>query len=220
MEKIILVGASDHCRYTIDIIEQEGKYEIIGILDKNLFVGDRFGGYEVLGYLDDLPKLIAELNVIGGIIAIGDNFTRMKIKEEIEKRVDQFFFINAIHPSVIMGKEVKVGNGCLFMAGVIINNNCTIGDHCFLATKSSLDHDSAIGDFSSMSPGVTTGGRVNIGNCTAIGIGASILHYKTIGDHCVIGGNSLVTKDVGDLELAFGIPVKSVKKRTPGEKYL
>ena len=220
MEKIILFGASDYCRYTIDIIEQEGKYEIAGILDKNLSVGEKFAGYKILGYLDDLQKLIQDLQLIGGVIAIGDNFTRKKVKQEIVKKVINFSFVNAIHPSVIIGKEVNIGEGCVFMAGVIVNNNCTIGEHCFLATKSSLDHDSTIGDFSSMSPGATTGGRVKIGSCTAIGIGASILHYKRIGNYCVIGGNSLVNKDIEDYYLAFGVPAKPVKKRAPEEKYL
>ncbi|UJH91334.1 acetyltransferase [Antarcticibacterium sp. 1MA-6-2] len=205
MKKIILIGASDHCRYTIDIIEQEGKYEISGILDKNLPVGEEFGGYPVLGYLNDLPKLIEDMQIVGGVIAIGDNFTRKRLQQEIEKSVQNFTFINAIHPSVIFGKKVEIGSGCVFMAGVIVNNNCKIGDHCFLATKCSLDHDSTIGNFSSMSPGVTTGGRVSIGDCTAIGIGASILHYKSIGDYCVIGGNSLVNKDIEDYYVAFGI---------------
>lgn len=106
------------------------------------------------------------------------------------------------------------------MAGVIINNDCIIGDHCFLATKSSIDHDSEMGDYSSLSPGVTTGGRVSIGDVTAIGIGATILHYKSIGDNSVIGGNSLVNKNIGNNLVAFGSPVKVVREREEDEKYL
>ena len=32
--KIILVGAGGHCRSCIDVIEQEGRFEILGIVDK------------------------------------------------------------------------------------------------------------------------------------------------------------------------------------------
>ena len=220
MEKIILIGASDHCRYTIDIIEQEGKYEIAGILDKNLQPGEEFGGYKILGYLNELPAIAADLKIKGGVVAIGDNFTRKKVVQDITGIHQNFRFVNAIHPSVIFGKEVSKGSGIVIMAGVIVNNHCEIGDHCFLATKASLDHDSSIGSFSSLSPGATTGGRVQIGHCTAIGIGATILHYKKIGNYCVIGGNSLVNKDVEDYYLAFGLPAKAVKKRSPEEKYL
>lgn len=219
MDKIVLIGASDHCRYTIDIIEQEKKYQIAGIIDNKYKKGDLFEGYKVLGYLDILPKLQRE-GITGGIIAIGDNYTRFRMKREISELQIDFQYKNAIHPSVIIGKNTKMGEGCVFMAGVIVNNDCKIGDHCFLATKASLDHDSQMGDFSSLSPGVTTGGRAEIGECSAIGIGAKLFHYVKVGKHSVIGGSSLVNKDVEDFTVAFGIPAKPIKRRNLDEKYL
>lgn len=220
MKKIVVIGASDQSRCTIDVIEQEQAYEILGILDKNLPKGERFAGYIVLGYLEVLADLLVNGEIIGGIVAIGDNFTRRKVVKEIEKNFPNFQFITAVHPSVIKGNNVRIGKGSLIMPGVILNNNSGVGNHCILLTKSSLDHDSTIGDFSSLSPGVTTGGRVNIGHCSAIGIGANILHCKTIGDHCVIGGGALINKNVDDGSVAYGVPARIVKKRKKSEKYL
>ena len=34
MKKIILVGGGGHCKSCIDVIENENKYKIIGIIDK------------------------------------------------------------------------------------------------------------------------------------------------------------------------------------------
>jgi len=158
--------------------------------------------------------------VYGGIVAIGDNFTRHKVVNTILDHYPDFKFINAIHPSVIMGKNVKIGTGCLMMPGVILNNNASVGNHCILLTRSSLDHDTTVGDFSSFSPGVTTGGRVNVGNCSVIGIGANILHCKSVGNHCVIGGGALINKDIEDNSIAYGVPARIVKKRKKSEKYL
>lgn len=220
VKEVVVIGASDQSRCTIDIIEQEGRYEIIGILDLRLPKGELFEGYQVLGYLNDLKQIMEENNIYGGIVAIGDNFTRFKVVNEIRSNCPEFKFINAIHPSVIIGKNVQVGSGCLIMPGVVLNNRTTIGDHCILWTKSSLDHDSSLGDYSSLSPGVTTGGRVNIGKCSVIGIGANILHSKNVGDHCVIGGGSLINKDIIDHSLAYGVPARIVKKRRKSEKYL
>lgn len=219
-EKIILIGASDHCKYTIDIIEQENKYEIYGILDKALRPGEEFGGYPILGYLEKLEELLQEGIVAGGVVAIGDNYSRQQLVKQILAIKEDFNFVTAIHPSVLLGKDASLGKGCVIMAGVIINNNCIVENHCFLATKSSLDHDSFMEQFSSLSPGVTTGGRVRIGYCSAIGIGASILHYRKVGQFCVIGGNSLVNKDIEDFSVAFGTPARIMRKRKPEEKYL
>lgn len=219
-KNILLFGASDHCRYTIDIVENEQKYTILGIMDKNLEKGTIIDYYPVLGYLDDLESLFKANEIFGGIVSIGDNYTRMKVVEQILIRFPNFNFVNAIHKSVIIGKKVVLGTGCVFMAGVIINNDCSVGNHCFLATKSSLDHDSEMDDFASLSPGVTTGGRVKIGRLSAIGIGATILHYTKVGSNCVIGGNTLVNKDIENDIVAYGVPVKIARKREIGEKYL
>lgn len=220
MKKIIVVGASDQSRCTIDVIEQEKAFEIYGILDMNLSKGDLFAGYKILGYLEVLEDLMKKETIYGGIVAIGDNFTRRKVVKEILNILPNFQFVNAIHPSVIKGKNVRIGHGSLLMPGVILNNNSKVGDHCILLTRSSLDHDSTLGNFSSLSPGVTTGGRVNIGKCSAIGIGANILHCKTIGNHCVIGGGALINKNVHDGSVAYGVPARIVKKRKKSEKYL
>ncbi|MCZ2845106.1 MAG: acetyltransferase [Candidatus Bathyarchaeota archaeon] len=220
MNKIIVVGASDQSRCTIDVIEQQKAFEIYGVLDKNLPKGDFFAGYKILGYLEVIGELLQNREIHGGIVAIGDNFTRSKIVKEILTLYPDFQFVNAIHPSAIIGKNVKIGSGSLLMPGVILNNNSGVGDHCILLTRSSLDHDSTLGDFSSLSPGVTTGGRVSIGKCSAIGIGASILHCKTIGDHCVIGGGALINKNVDNGSVAYGVPARIVKKRKKSEKYL
>jgi UDP-perosamine 4-acetyltransferase len=33
MKKIILIGAGGHCKSTIDVIEKEKKYKIVGLVD-------------------------------------------------------------------------------------------------------------------------------------------------------------------------------------------
>jgi len=122
----------------------------------------------------------------------GDNFIRSHVVSKIGIIMPSFNFVSAIHPSVILGKNVAIGAGSLLMAGVIVNNDSVIGTHCFLATKASLDHDSILGNYSSLSPGVTTGGSVTIGQCSAIGLGANILHGMDIGNHALVGAGALV----------------------------
>lgn len=53
---------------------------------------------------------------------------------------------------------------------------------------------------------------VSIGDGSYIGINTVIVGNVKIGKHCVIGANSVVTKDVPDYCVAVGSPVKIVKK--------
>ena len=219
-EKIVLFGASQHTKYTIDIIEKEDKYNIIGIIDLLLAKGVNYEGYPVLGKQKDLASILELLNINKGIVLIGDNFMRHKVIDIILSQLPNFKFISAIHPSVLLGNNVKVGDGSVIMAGVIINNDTSIGQHCFLATNSSVDHDSFIGDFSSISAGVTVGGGCTIGSSTAIALGVSIIHGITIGNNTVIGAGALVVKDFESNVVAYGNPAKIIRSRLNGEGYL
>jgi len=219
-ENVLVFGASQHCRYTLDIIEQEDKFRIVGILDDKLPIGQDYGGYQILGTINDLREVIKTHSVSKGIIAIGDNFIRFKISEKIKNLSDQFAFISAVHPSVIIGKNVKIGEGTLIMAGVIVNNDTIIGEHCFLATNTSIDHDCILDNYASVSAGAAIGGSVRIGYCTAVALGANVIHGMNIGKHSVVGAGSLVVKNIGDNLVVYGVPAKEIRKRVAGDKYL
>lgn len=63
-----------------------------------------------------------------------------------------------------------------------------------------------------MQQGYTTKGPLSIGDNTWIGTHACIIGNITIGKGCVIGANSVVTKDVPDYSVVVGNPGKIVKQ--------
>ena len=219
-DRILLFGASDYTSYTIDVLGKQNEYEIFGILDYNISKDDIFYGYKILGNDDDLPEIYKNAGIKKGIVAIGDNYRRKVVVERILGYIPDFTFVSAIHPTLTLGKCARIGKGCAVMAGVILNNDTVVGDHCYIGTNSSVDHDGKVGDFSNVMPGVTTGGNVRIGFCSTIGLGAKVIHSKTIGDHTIVGAGSLVVKDFGDNLVAFGVPAKKIRDREIGEKYL
>ncbi|MHC1767839.1 MAG: acyltransferase [Verrucomicrobiia bacterium] len=53
---------------------------------------------------------------------------------------------------------------------------------------------------------------VNIGDETLVGMGAVIQPGVSIGKHCVIGANSVVTRDIPDYAVAVGAPARVIKR--------
>lgn len=220
MKNIVLIGGGNQAHYTIDIIEKESKYNIVGIIDSIHEVGsDRFG-YKILGRQENISQLIKEYNIEGGVISIGDNWSRYYVFNQIIELVPTFTFVNAIHPSVIIGNNVKLGVGIVAMAGCIFNPKSQIGDFTFFATGAQVEHDCQIGDFSSISAGSITGGYVKLGKFSAITLGATIVDRLEIGENTVVGSGSLVTKSLPDNVLAYGSPAKIIRNRVKGEKFL
>ncbi|HIE24671.1 MAG TPA: transferase, partial [Anaerolineales bacterium] len=170
MEDILIIGSGGHAKVIIDIIEKEGQYHILGLLNAQPNIGEKILGYEILGKDTDLAKFTKTHAIKGVFIAVGDNFTRSRIVERIKDEMPELLFFSAIHPQTAIAPDVKIGQGTVIMAGVSVNITSSIGEFCILNTNSSLDHDSKMGDFSSLAPGVTVGGECEIGEYSAINI--------------------------------------------------
>ncbi len=217
---VFLVGSSGHARVIIDIVEQENRYQIAGLLDAYEPVGKKIMGYPVLGSEKDLPELLTQFPDASLIIAIGDNDVRRQVRDQILEHWKEAKFANAIHPAATIGRGVQMGNGVVVMAGAVVNPLCHLHDFSLVNTRASLDHESVLEEFSSLAPGATTGGNVQVGKGAVIAIGATVLHGVSIGAYTVLGAAALLTQNTQEYELWYGVPAKKIRDRGPGEKYL
>lgn len=220
MENIVIVGSSGHAKVVVDVVEKQKKYQVVGFIDSYRDVGESTLGIPVLGGEGDLPNIIKEHNVKYAFIAIGDNAIRHKVFNKIKSLVPDLSFCTIVHPAANIGKDVLIGKGTVVMAGAVVNPSSVIGEFCILNTNSSLDHDSTMASFSSLAPRVSTGGGCNIGEFSAVSIGAVLKHGVTIGNDSVVGANSLVLNNVPSGVVAYGSPAKQVRTRSFGDKYL
>ena len=72
-KNLILIGAGGHARSCIDVIEQEGKFKITGIVGLESELGLKVNGYEVIATDKDLPTLINKARF--ALIALGQIFS-------------------------------------------------------------------------------------------------------------------------------------------------
>jgi sugar O-acyltransferase (sialic acid O-acetyltransferase NeuD family) len=220
VESIVIIGSSGHAKVIIDIVEKENKYRIAGLVDQYRKVGEQTLGYHVLGQEDDLLQLTKTHSLMGAVVAIGDNFIRSQVATRVKESCPLLPFVKAIHPTASIGRDVSVGEGTVIMAGVSVNPCCSVGRFCILNTNSSLDHDSIMEDFSSLAPHATTGGNCRTGCCSAVSIGAVLVHGVHIGEHTVVGAGATVLNSVESFKVAFGTPARAIRDRKAGDRYL
>jgi sugar O-acyltransferase (sialic acid O-acetyltransferase NeuD family) len=220
MKNVLIIGASGHGSVILDSIERSGEYNVIGFIDSFKPKGQRINGYEILGNEANLPSLIEKFNIFGGIVAIGDNWTRKNVVDRITHIFPDFEFITVIHPLAIVGKDVTIGQGTVLMPGAVVNANSVVGNHCIINTNSSLGHDGRMENYTSLASGVTVGGNCHVGWFSAISLGAKVIENITIMDHTIIGAGSLVLGDIPGNVVAYGSPARIIRKRKAGEQYL
>lgn len=220
MKNILIYGASGHAKMIVDVIEKNKSHNIMGFIDTYKPLGYQLNSYKVIGRLEDLKELTKSLNIEGIIIAIGDNFTRQKVFNNIKSILPKVQFETVVHPTATLAEDINIGEGSVIMAKAVINSGAKVGKFCIINTASTLGHDSVMSDFSSLASGVTVAGTVKIGICSAICLRSIIIQNVEIGNNTVIGAGSLVLQSIGDLKTAFGNPVKIIKDRKEGSKYL
>ena len=115
------------------------------------------------------------------------------------------------------GGTVKIGNGSEIgeRSRISIANSLEIGKKVLLSPNiyiTDCDHEYRNPYIPVMDQGIVQRGqRVSIGDGSYIGINSVIVGNVKIGKHCVIGANSVVTKDVPDYCVAVGSPAKVIK---------
>ncbi len=101
-----------------------------------------------------------------------------------------------------IGKNVVIGKRCNIQAHVTISNGCILGNDVFIAPNTSLLNDK-YPKSTFMNPPVIKDG-------VAIGGGVTILPDVTVGEKAVIGGGSVVTKNVPPRKVLSGVPAKVI----------
>ena len=143
-------------------------------------------------------------------ISIGKNFSAMKnlrIEAWDEYAGEKF------HPQIIIGDGVKMNTdihiGCI--NEVVIGNNVLFASRIYISDHS---HGEITKEALSLPPSfrpLKSKGPVIIKDNVWIGEGVAILPGVTIGENCIIGANSVVTKSVPANCVIAGNPAKILK---------
>ena len=197
MSAVVLLGGGGHCRSVIDVIEQTGRFSILGVLEKEGFSDSNLMGYPLLGSDQDLPAFIEQNCAV--VITIG----QIKTSEPREKLYAYAKEAGAelpvvVSPRAYLSRHAKVGSGTTVMHEAIVNCSAEIGENCIINTKALVEHDAKIGNHTHIATGALVNGGAQIGQRCFIGSGAVIHNNIDIGDGCLIGAGTAVRTDLPD----------------------
>lgn len=197
--KIVLFGASGHCKVVVDILQSNAEF-VSAIIDDNPRTAELLG---IKIFHSDNYNFSEESKLL---IAIGDNAIRKAIAQKLETD-----FHVAIHPKAVVSNYATIGKGTIIAPGVIINADATIGKHCIINTAAIVEHDCVIEDYVHLSPNSALAGGVSVGEGTHIGIGAKVIQGIKIGKWATIGAGAVIIKDVPDFAVVVGNPGRIIK---------
>jgi sugar O-acyltransferase (sialic acid O-acetyltransferase NeuD family) len=192
-ETIILIGGGGHCSACIDVIEQEGRFTIAGIVDVPEKKQHNVLGYPVIGSDVDLAELIKSFpNVLITMGQIKSPNRRMELFNDLMQMGARFPVIQS--PLAYVSPHAHVAEGTIVMHYALINAGARVGRNCIINTKSLVEHDAVIEDHCHIATGAIINGGVKICSCSFFGSGAVAKEYTLISPNSFIKANSLYRK--------------------------
>ncbi|MBU1659476.1 acetyltransferase [bacterium] len=176
MKEIILVGGGGHCKSVIDVIEQEGKYKIAGIVDKKEFLARDVLGYKIIGCDEDLPDLRKKFP--HALITLGhikSNETRVKLFHLLKSL--KFHMPSIISPLAYVSRHAFVDEATVVMHHALINPHARVGKNCIINSKALIEHDAVVEDNCHISTSAVINGGARVQENTFFGSKALLREY-------------------------------------------
>lgn len=194
---LILIGAGGHAHACIDVIEQDDKYQIAGLVGMPEEIHARHLGYSVIATDSDLPQLAKEYLyafIATGQIRSPDNRIRLYLRANtLGFQLPAF-----IAPTAHVSRHATIGAGTIVMHGAIVNAGARVGANCIINTRALLEHDVTVEDHCHISTGAILNGDVKVGAGSFVGSGSVIKEGVMLGKSCLVGMGLSVRHNQGD----------------------
>lgn len=115
-----------------------------------------------------------------------------------------------ISPTLVIGNNSGIGANSIIGRGTTIGDNVMMGPECYIYTR---NHAFSRTDIPMREQGMQDFKPVTIGNDVWIGARVTILPGVKIGNGCIIGAGSVVTKNLPDFAIGGGNTARVLKYR-------
>lgn len=120
-------------------------------------------------------------------IAINDS----EIRRHVAEKLDVLGDVALVDPSAVVGPNVLLNFGTVVAPNAVLLTEVELGYHCHINYGATMTR-CKMQSFSTISPGATICGNVEIGECTMIGAGAVVCERSTVGNNVRVGAGAII----------------------------
>ena len=201
MKDLVIVGAGSIANEVLSFIKKYNLYNVICFaVDRQYMNTDRLFDLPVYP-LDELKKMVP-IDETEFFIAIAFYNYMNKYKREMYERLKPqgYKFANLISPkadvcSSSIGEGNWINDYAYLAFGSKIGNNNTFVQH------SIVSHSTQMADHNVVSARAIIAGSCLIGNQNYFGVNSTVFNKLKIGNKCIVGGGSVVKKDLPDFTM-------------------
>jgi sugar O-acyltransferase (sialic acid O-acetyltransferase NeuD family) len=196
MRNLFIVGAGGFGREAVWTVErinaasQQPVWNVIGFADDDpAKASGNFEGYPLLGSVEKASKDHPGASVF---IAVGDNAVRRRVYRDLRGHD----FPSLIDPSAQVSPTTEFKHGTFIACEAVVSVGTEIGKFVIINARAGVGHDSTVGDFANIAPGVSLSGHTTIGEDVMMGTNSCTAPGMTVGDGATVACGTPVLKNV------------------------
>ncbi len=202
---VIIVSAGKYARevysWVVDCIQAGAPWEFKGFLDNRPNVLDDFPcSAGIISSVDDYVPQPGDRFVC----AIGEAGARKAYVARLKAKGAQF--ASVIHPTAVIGQNVKMGEGVILAPYSVLTAALEIGNFVNIGVFSCCSHHNRIGDWCQISGHCSLPGDVVLDEGVFVGCGVVFVPGARVGTGAYVGAGSVVLRRVKARTKVFGNP--------------
>lgn len=215
--KVVIFGVLDTAELAHFYITNDSEYEVVAFtvnekyLDKDTFKprgSDQ--EYPVVPF-EKLEKYYSptEYYFFAPMTGVKMNTLRKKIYEEGKNKGYEYISYISSKATVC---DNKIGENCFILEDNTLQPFTEIGDNVVMWSGNHIGHHGKIDSHVFFTSHVVVSGHCHIKERAWLGVNSTIRDFTIIGEGCLIGMGSLVTKNTDDNGFYMGFPAKKQNK--------
>jgi len=212
--QVIVVGAGGHAAVVADSLLAAG-IDVIGFTDVDAYRhGRRICDLPVLGDDEVLGRYAkATLKLANGLGSLRNDRDPLRFRVQTKLEGQGWQFCAVVHPSASVSRFATIGHAAQVLAGCVVQAGAVLGAGVILNSRSIVEHDAHIGDWSHIAPGAVVCGDVRIGSWSHIGAGAVVRHGLRLGPQTLVGVGAAVVAGFSGNGVLVGVPARPMEGR-------
>jgi sugar O-acyltransferase (sialic acid O-acetyltransferase NeuD family) len=206
-KNLVIIGAGGHAQVVIDAVQEQGIYNIVGLVDQSEKQLGNLMGYEI-------KRELSEFETCNFFVAIGDNRIRMRLFEDA--LAQGWTPATIIHPSASVSKYATIAAGTIICAGGIMGVHATVGSNSIINTSATVDHECRVGSHAHLAVGAHMTGNSRVEDGTFVGAGAVLIPGVAVGAWSTVGAGAVVLGNIKSGVTAVGLPARAIE---PAKKF-
>jgi len=212
-EKLVIIGAGEFAEIAYEYFSDFSNYEVVAFSVEKEFIKEKeLFGLPVIPF-EEIERVYPpdKYKVFVAITYTKLNRVRKRLYKQAKEK--GYKLATFIHPTVFLGRNVKIGENCFIFEDNNVQRGVMIGNNVIIWAKNHIGHRSIIKDNCYLASGVIISGYCEIHENCFLGVNCSLNDKIRVAKDTIIGNGAIVIKDIEEPGGVYvGNPARRLQK--------